>query len=315
MKKYLLIALSTFALTFTACHDDDDEEGSGDYVMSYETPKVNTTGIFDMIANTTGVSTFTFSDAMNYSDLYFFSNNGQMVKDYATQSADLSLTGAALDSLFGTYFGGFYPTWYAANDEEQWFTPYNETYHSGNGALICNPGLVCRALFSKHMQADLSTAMSYILLKDIKCLYINTTSIYKLFEEEEGNAELRKELEIADLPANSRIEFLVYGYVDSFRFNDFKSFLSALKGGATQVASGGKAGTAVTVAETDANGKTTVKVKDWTRVDLGNISDCYLFEAYLRIVDNNGKTIDTYDLNGSWLNYILVDDITYNGRL
>lgn len=315
MKKYFLLALTCLAFTFTACHDDDDEEGDKDYVMSYETPKVNTTGVFDMIANTTGVSTFTLSDALGYSDIYFFSNDGAKVKEYALQAGDLTLSQATLDSICQSFYGGFYPTWFEANDEEEWFTPYNGTFHSGNGALLCNPGLVCRSFFSKHIQLDMSAGMSALLLKEIKCLYVNTTSVYELFEDKEGNAELREGLEIVDLPKNSRIEFVVYGYIDSFRFNDFKSFFSALKGGATQVANGGKEGTPLTIAETDANGKTTVKVKDWTRVDLSDIDDCYLFEAYLRVVDANGKTIDTYDLNHSYLNYILVDDITYKGRL
>lgn len=317
MKKQLLFALAlsgVASFTFTACHDDDDEEGPKTYVMDYSTPKVNTTGAFDMIANKTGVSTFTLSDGLGYSDVYFFSTDGAKVKEYATQSESLTLSEAALDSIYTTYYGGFFPTWFMSGDSTEWFVPYSGTYHSGNGALLCNPGLVCRALFSKHIQADMSAALSLLLLDEIEGLYVNTTSIYELLEEGEGNAELREEIGIAELPKNSRIEFVVYGYIDSFSFNSFSSFLGALKSGATQVANGGKAGTPIVLAETDANGKTTVKVKDWTYVNLDNIDDCYLFEAYIRIVDANGKTIDTYDLNNSYLNYVLVDDITYGAK-
>lgn len=317
MKKHLLFALAltcATSFTLTACHDDDDDEGPKTYVMDYSKPKVNTTGAFDMIANKTGVSTFTLSDALGYSDVYFFSTDGAKVKEYATQSADLTLSEAALDSIYTTYYGGFFPTWFMSGDSTEWFAPYSRTYKSGNGALLCNPGLVCRALFSKHIQVDLTAALSMLLLDEIEGLYVNTTSIYELFEEEEGNAELRAELGIADLPANSRIEFVVYGYVDSFSFNSFSTFLSTLKDGASQIASGGHEGTPVVLAETDADGKTTVKVKDWTYVDLDNIDDCYLFEAYIRIVDANGKTIDTYDMNNSYLNYVLVDDITYGAK-
>lgn len=325
MKKHLLfaLALSCAAFSLTACHDDDDENGDGgsDYIADYTNPKVNTNYAFDKIAGASGVSTFTFSDAQGYTDVYHYSTDGNSVKNYVTEECKLPTS--SIDSLSGSYYGGFYNTWFTADNEDEWFTPINGTYHSGRkSALLCNPGTLCKAFFGKHLNFDLSTVLAKLTVGDAKCLYVCPTDIYSYLEpgadaeDEQLKADNRDILGLEKLPANTRVEFTVYGYIESFRFTDWKSFLTEFKKIATdEIRSGGHKGTSVTIASADAEGKVTVN-KEWQKVDLSSIGHCYLFEAYLSLVDANGKAVEStvYDFANSYLNYVIVDDITYESK-
>ncbi|MBP5365577.1 MAG: hypothetical protein J6Y82_06610 [Bacteroidales bacterium] len=318
MKKHLLFALALTcgaSLLLTSCHKDDDEDDDSDYVADYSSPKVNTNVFFDKIAGSTGVSTFVFSDVNGNTDIYHYNIDGPLVK--ALVDEGLTLNAEIIDSIGNNFYGGFCPTWYAANDEDSYFTPRCGTYHSGSGALLCNPGEYCRAIFSKHMTVDFAALTSYLTLKSIKKLYVALPDTYTALLD--TAQEYRDDLEIAQLPKNTRIEFLVYGYVDSFRFNDFKSFLTAVQSGAKQAGQGGVKSQTITLAETDANGKVTL-LDGWAELDLtqNGVDDCYIYEAYIRVVDTTtGKESTTYTISNdvnTYLGYVLVDDITYASK-
>ena len=123
----------------------------------------------------------------------------------------------------------------------------------------------------------------------------------------------------ATLPANTKIEVIVYGYVESFNMTSIKNALASLKNAAAGAAKGGKELGRVTLIETDAEGKVTTLCDKWKEIKFA--SQTYLGEVYIK-ASTNGKDV-TADFftdaedgknNTSWLNNVLVDKIAFEGR-
>lgn len=314
MKKYLQMAMAAavVATGMTACHNDDD--GDGNYVASFESVAgLSTLPGMGYMANL-GLYQYAMSDANGYTDAYIFTSApyGNLNSEEATDDPNAGTTSVDVTQLAESYYGGFCPTTFAANSDEDNYTPACGEYHSGNGALICNPGLACKALFSRHIGADLSTLMGFMSVgKKVLGLWVAPTTEMAYvdpvrFEEAKQKFELDN---VEPLPANTRIEFVVYGYVESFDLSNFKKAVKTIKDAGAGMASGGKLAAVVTLVSSDANGKVTVN-SDWQYVDLSG-TKAYLWEAALRVVDQNGKTVDSYSLTDEMTNYCLVDDITY----
>lgn len=300
MKKFLTMAAAlAFAFNLTACHDDDDDS---DYVADFTEVKAASTipGI-STVGNYAGVHSYMLSDASGYTDIYTFTQS-------SVDTTEFPMT--VKEDFAEGWYGGMCPTWFTATDEETYFTPACGEFHSGTGCVIANPGTVCRALFSKHFAVDFQSALSFLMLEDIKGLYVCPTDAYNYLTTEEG----RTELEITNPTSACKIQFCVYGYVDSFRFSNFKTFISALTGAAGSIGKGGKmCSNTVDLATFD--GSTWTVNKDWQYLDLEPIDDFYMFEAYIRVVDTNDKVITTFEVSDeNMLNYACIDDITYERK-
>lgn len=303
MKKYIALASAlALALTFTACHDDDDDDDDKDYVADFTT--INSATFIPGLQNASnyaGLNSFMLSDKNGYTDVYSFT----------TSSVDTTQFPMAVTSEFGNgWQGGITPTWFSATDEESYFTPASGAFHSGTGALICNPGTIERAIFSKHFAIDFSTALAYLNLGDIEGLYVAPTDAYNYLTTEEG----RKALGITNPSSAVKIQFCVYGYIDSFRFSNLKQFISTIKGAAASIGKGGTISSKVIDLATF-DGTTWTVNKDWQYLDLDDLDDYYLFEGYIRVVDSNNKTTSAFAVSDdNMLNYCLIDDITWESK-
>lgn len=302
MKKYIALAAAfACALTFSSCHDDDDDDDK-DYVADFTT--INSATCIPGLqkaAAYTGLYSYMFSDKNGYTDVYSFT----------TSSVDTTAFPMEVTPVFSTgWQGGITPTYVSANCDTSFYTPASGAYHSGSGALICNPGTLERALFSKHFAIDFSTALAYLNLGDIEGLYVAPIDAYNFLTTEEGRAELG----VTNPSSAVKIQFCVYGYIDSFRFSNLTSFINTIKGAASSIGNGGKMSAKVIDLATF-DGKTWTVNKDWQYLDLDDIDDYYLFEAYIRVVDSNNKTTKAFEVtDNNMLNYCLIDDITWESK-
>lgn len=365
MKKFLsiVVAAACLASMTTACHDDDENEGQhvADYSDNLTVKTVPS--MLSNVLNYAGTALYMLSDGTSDVFHYTILNEGggdkvinaisgaetNVAEDGEGESYDQtsgSLSKNSYKAVGESFYGGFTPTWLEASttcnydnvdDGAYSYVPISGSYKSST-ALICNPGDYCRALFCKNL-----TGLSLLTVKKIKGLYVQAPKVYSILKEITDNgkqayaaksdsaAAILDFLKIDSLPANTRIEFLVYGYSDGFSFSSFKQALEQVKNVAKDAAQGGVEGNPITLIETDDKGKVTNLLDDWAYLDLTianeegkKVSNCYLYEASIRVVDaKTGKKITTYEVTDNFmmsetpnsaLNYVLVDNIAYETR-
>lgn len=303
MKKYLALAcaLACASLPLTSCHDDGNDDDS-DYVAGFSSiKKVSYIPGAQTAANMVGLNAFLFSDANGYTDVasYFTLDSGVIETPYIIT-----------EERFDKFYSGFCPSPYEATDDEKTFNvPINGTYHSGSSALVCIPGQLCRAIFTRrHFAADMDALASSLLVGDMKGLWVAPTSAYELLATDEG----LKELELTNSPANVEVRFVVYAYIKTLALTNWQSLVDMFKTNAKE--SDVKSKSYAVLAKTDANGKWTVN-KEWQYVDLSDVEDYYIFEAALQVVDAaTGKTVSSFPFDESLLNSCIVDDITCESK-
>lgn len=303
MKKYLTMAMAAAcALSFTACHDDDDDDDK-DYVADFTTiNQVSYIPGAQTAANKLGLNAFMLSDVNGYTDVTCY-----MSADTTEITPNMQIS----EEMFQNFYGGICPTAFTADDEEYtFFRPACGKYHSGSGALVCNSGTLCRALFMRrHFAIGLQAALSLMNTGDMKGLWVCPTAAYNLLTTEEG----RTALGVSSSPKNVEIRFVVYAYIKTIGLSSWSAFASMLKTNVKE--SDVKAKNYAVLAKTDANGNWTVK-KDWQYVDLDDVEDYYVFECVLQVVDpSTGKTVSSFSLEDygdgtNGLNYCMIDDIT-----
>lgn len=312
------------AFGFTACHDDDSEDENSATVSNFDGSANIGASMFNSLSSKMGVTACYITDDNQIADLYTFSTmtTEQISESCGTLSTDGKTVAFSTDGLvtYGeeAWYGGFCPTWFTASDETQIYVPACKVYNGTHtGALLCNPGTACKTIFTRHMAADLSSAMAAIKKLKISSLYVCPIDAYNYI----GASDDKKPYDgfSADsIPANHEIQFVVYGYVQHCNISNIQSAISSLKSAATEVGQGGTMCEAPAVlAKTDEKGNLTVN-KNWQKLDLSSIKDCYLLECAIRVVDTTtGKTSKTYVIdsdNNEDLNYVLVSDIAFTGR-
>lgn len=328
------------AFGFTACHDDDDEDGDGNVVSNFsdnvtvgEMPSIFTKytdnlgavpyllsdGNIQVFHFTTGTST----DNPVYNS-FFATGETQVEGEDSEEKESVAVVKSALDrkdfpNLYeyadGNYFyGGFTPTWAADKEEDAYdfVTPIDGTCHNQFNCLLANPGNICKALFTKNF----SSPMAYVTMKKILSVDVQANMIYDYYAKGDTANLEAWELPLT-LPKNIRIEAVAYGYVKSFSINNLKTALETLKNAAGEIGKGGVEEGAVTLLETDENGKVINVCDKWETITFG--TQTYMGEIYIRVIDKaTGKTADTdylgTDGDYSQLNYVLVDKITFEGR-
>jgi len=320
MKKtafYAFMMAAVVGTSFTACHGDDDEDGDGDVVATFASPYIQYLPV-QALSSKVGVNAYALSDDEHKIDVYHF--NTDDLSAYLDTTGETRISSQYLSKMWEGFYGGFTPTYCAANDENEYAVPMCHEFHSGNSALICNPGAACRSLIAKNypLEMDLtnliSSGLAALTVGDAKELYVCPTDYYTALT----NSTVASELGITALPANHRIEFVMYGYVKSFSFTNFKQLLNTITEAGKSVGDGGEKCSDVKIlAETDAEGNLTVN-KEWQKVDLSDIGHYYLLEAYIRVVDKEtNKESSTYQIdasNNTYLGYVVIDGITFESK-
>lgn len=331
------------AFGFTACHDDDDDDDENSATVSnFNQSATIGQSIFDNVTNKANLTTCYFTDGDEIADFYTFSTAsvadiaamGTMNTDGKTCTLNqqgLSLYGEGVDTdeecIDPVYAGGFCPTWFGATDNTP-YAPACGKFNNGNGALLCNPRMLLRPFFSRHMALDLTSLMSAIRKLKINSLYVCPSDVYNYIGKSDDDTPYDYEgIAPEALPADHQIQFVVYGYVNSFSINNIQSAISTLKGATSSVANGGTmCANPIVLAETDSNGNLTVS-KEWQKMDLTDLKDYYLFEAAIRVYDKTTqKTSEKYAIgtqasvgeettsSNDYLNYVLVSDVAFTGR-
>lgn len=308
MKKYLALACAlACAPLLSSCHDDDDDDDDKDYVADFSSvQQVSYIPGAQTAANKMGLNAFMFSDANGYTDITSY-----MVADDGEIPAPLVVD----EEWFEKFYGGFCPTAFAATDESYpYFTPANGAYHSGSSALVCNPGTLCRPIFTRrHFAASMSALTSAISVGDMEGLWVAPTAAYNYLTTADGLSTLG----VTSSPANVEVRFVVYAYIKTLGVSGWDSLVGMFKTNASE--SDVKSKSYAVLAKTDANGNWTVN-KEWQWVDLDDVEDYYVFEAALQVVDaTTGKAVTTFQLEDygdgtNGLNYCMVDDITCESK-
>lgn len=343
MKKHLLFALGIACATtcLTACHDDkNDEEGDGNVSSNFAdnvsvatfpnllVQYVSNTGVVPYMLSDGNIQVFHYTTGTPEDNPVYnsFFKTGTVVtegEDEGEESVAVektALTATDFPSLYeeesGNYFyGGFTPTWGAKVGEEDaadFTAPIDGTYANNFNCLLANPGMACKALFTKNF----SSPAAYLALKKIMSVSVQAPVIYNCYAKNDTETLEAWSLPTT-LPANIRIEAVAYGYVDHFSIKNLKQALQTLKGVASGVAAGGTEEGAVTLIETDENGKVTKVCDKWETIKFGKKT--YMGEIYIRVIDKKtGKQAETDYLGTegeySLLNNVLVDKITFEGR-
>ncbi len=322
MKKtafYAFMMAAVVGTSFTACHDgdDDDEEGSSNYTSNFSNPKIDES-IIGKASAKIGVYSYVLTSP-EYADVYCYSlaDKQTIMDNYMDESNQL--TDEGVEYVGGSnFYGGFTPTWFEANVTAEsdtagtcWYlAPASGAYKSNNSALLCNPGSICKAFFSRHIAADITSVAALALVGDVKYIYVCPTALYNEMENGNTNGYIS---DYVTLPAGASIQVVVYGYVDSFNITSWDKTLNSFKNAFSSASGGGTLCTEVaTLASADADGKVTVN-KEWQKIDLSSIDDNYLFEVYIRVVGSDGKELSSYTLCDD-LKTFLVSDITFEGK-
>ncbi|MCQ2204186.1 MAG: hypothetical protein MJZ15_07070 [Bacteroidales bacterium] len=340
MKKHLLFALglAVVAGSFTACHSDDDGDGDGN-VKSDFSANVQVMNMPAMFSNYTdqleasaymlsdgNINVFTFQEGTSTDNPIYNAFQGGSIDtpaegtdgdEYYAEVEKTALASSDFPKIYEAWYGGFTPTWKAAVDEDAYdlITPIDGTYSNDVNCLVANSGTVCKAIFTKN----LSSPFAYITMKKALKLKVQAPKIYKdLKDAAEGNKTALDNIDLWELdllPANTKIEVIVYGYVESFRMSNIKTALASLKAAGQGMAKGGKELGRVTLIETDANGKVTTLCDSWKEIVFS--TQTYLGEVYMK-ASTNGKDVTaeffSTEAQTSLLNNVLVDDITFEGR-
>lgn len=291
MKKFFIFAVALACANFTlvACDDDDDDDSEEDstttIVADFTSGVTYDEALYSYATGIADVNTYIFTDADEVCDVYTYSTSEEVDSE--------------------SWYGGFIPTWFTATDTAtSVYAPISGTFNSGSGALLCNPGTACRAMFMQHSSSDysLSSLLSSVTLAGI---YVNNTWLYKALAN--GDTDVLDEYEIDPLEAGQSITLVVNGYVSGdYSYDSFSSFFSSIASDATVLLTGGvQCENTVTLAECDSDGNVTV-LEDWTFIDLSDMADYKLIEVS---IETDGFD-DDEELN-DYLNIVLVDDITY----
>lgn len=318
MKKtafYAFMMAAVVGTSFTACHGDDDEEGDDSYVASFYSPKISES-VFTKLTSYAGLYSYVLQDGgSGYVDVWHY--NAKTPTEIIESGFDS--TGVTLDhnymlELFSNSQGGFTPAWTSANDTRDnqvpFYLPVSGTYHSPNGtnALICNSGMICKALFSKHLSGDFDALLAAMSVGKLQKLYVQPNACYKALID---SSNFNYEVDITAIPANHKVVFRIYGYVDSFNASSFKKAINTIKDAGKSVSNGGKLGGEIVLAEADKDGKVTVNT-EWQEMDLSALEKYYLYEAYVTVVDGQGRESTSYTIeNNPDLGYVWVDDLTF----
>lgn len=345
MKKHLLFALgiACAATCLTACHDNDgDEDGDGNVASDFATVSVmQMPTMFSNFTNNLGATAYMLSDgninlftyvtgtaeenpianAFQSGTVESTADGEEGTEDEYVDVEKTSLYDSDLPKIYEAWYGGFMPTWKVdeANDDLGAYdivTPIDGTYANKKNCLVANPGLICKALFTKNI----SSVMANVTMKKALKLKVQAPKIYNdLKAAAEGDEKAKSSIVdgwgMTLLPANTKIEVIVYSYVESFKMSNIKTALNTIKTAGSQAAKGGKEIGRATLIETDANGKVTTICNSWNEIKFS--SQTYLGEVYIK-ASTSGKDV-TDEMLGtegthSMLNYVLVDDITFEGR-
>lgn len=293
MKKFFIFAAVSLmaGLSLVACDDDDDDDATEDTTTTitadFTSGVTYDEAIYSYATGLAGVNTYIFTDADEVCDVYTYSTSEEVSSD--------------------SWYGGFIPTWFTATDTAtSVYAPISGAFNSGSGALLCNPGSACRAMFMQHSGSDdsLSSLLSSVTLAGI---YVNNTWLYKALADYDAYADALADYDIESLEAGQSIKLVVNGYVSSdYSYDSFSSFFSSIASDAAGLLTGGvQSESTVTLAECDSDGNVTV-LEDWTFVDLTDLADYKLIEVSIETEGfDDTETLNTY------LNNVLVDDITY----
>ena len=324
MKKtafYAFMMAAVVGTSFTACHDSDSEDEEGSYVASFYSPKISES-VFTKILQYGGVYSYVLQDGgSGYVDAWHYSQlPANDIVDAGFDTTGVALDHSFMPTLFEKNGGGFTPAWTSANDSKdgyEFYLPISGEYHSSNGtnALICNPGQICKAFFSKHLSGDFDALLAAMSVGKLEKLYVQPNKSYKALYDSTFVAGYEAgAFDVAALPANHKIVFQIYGYVDHFNVSSFKNVISTFKNAASKSAKGGTLGGEVVLAESDANGNVTVNT-EWQELDLSSLEKYYLYEAYINVIDTKtGQTSTSYTIDSSSnldLGYVWVDDLTF----
>lgn len=310
MKKFFIFAVALACANFTlvACDDDDDDDSEEDstttIVADFTDGVTYDDALYSYVTSIADVNTYIFTDADEVCDIYTYATSEEIVSAVLSGTASY-VTNEAIATASSDWYGGFIPTWFTATDTAtSVYAPISGTFNSGSGALLCNPGTACRAMFMQHSSSDysLSSLLSSVTLAGI---YVNNTWLYKALAN--GDTDVLDEYEIDPLEAGQSITLVVNGYVSGdYSYDSFSSFFSSIASDATGLLTGGvQCENTVTLAECDSDGNVTV-LEDWTFIDLSDMADYKLIEVS---IETDGFDEDE-ELN-DYLNIVLVDDITY----
>lgn len=293
MKKlsFSLLAALVASLSFTACHDDDEDEKKGprEVVVDLDNAQVSDPKLSLATALGIPVYTYEWSEASG-----LLSPSNISVYEFNSMPAD-SVTGEMGKSV--GYYGGIRPTWFPANDDDQWFVPACEegataSFRSGNGCLIANPGILARALFRKGLLT---------MGKKMKGFWVNNTELLDYSVCNGYTGEDDTSLDFPALKKGEEIILQVYGY--KFELKDLKNIEELFKKN-KEALKGNLAKQTVTLASND--GEKTTVLRDWTWVDLSDIAECQVFEIDMQL---KGRPETEPQLN-DYLKRVLIDDIT-----
>lgn len=353
MKKHLLFALGVAfaAAPLTSCHGDEDGDGN---VVSDFSGNVEVMAMPSQLANYTdnlgasgymlsdgSINVFTFVTGTSQDNAIYnaFFNGTETGTTTDTEEASEDDTYVDVETgkdalgmtdypkIYEGFYGGFMPTYQAAVGEDAYdiMNPIDGTYKNNKNCLLANPGQVCKAFFTKNLKSP----MAHITMKKAIRLNVQANKMYEYLklaanspESTEGqNAKAQLDAwGISLLPANTKINCIVYSYVSSFSIKNIKDAFNTIKNAVSQISGGGKEIGRVTLIETDANGQVTTLCDTWQTIEFSEKT--YLGEVYLEARTNcteensyNGVSA-TDDLlgNDSMLNYVLVDNITFEGR-
>ena len=302
MKKFLSLAAAfACAFSFSACHDSDSED-DGDYYADFSSVAAVSyiPGVYKT-SSITGVNSYMLSDANGYTDAYCFTT--WSVGDTASISSTNPLIPD--EDLIDGFQGGMCPSTIdaATNAGYSNLTPACDSLPSSKtgGYLICCPGTLERALFSKHFAVDITAAFSYLRLKGMKSFEVCPVKGY-----DDINSELSTSYK------NHKIQFVLYGYVTSFNFSSFSKALETIKNAGKNVGSGGDKVATITLATSNSSGTWTVN-DAWQKIDVSDDKH-YLYEGYLQVVDASGNTVSDVLSEENGLNYCCIGDMAYETR-
>ena len=288
---------------------EDNNVATEDYIVNFSTISGLSTVPGDFNSGVSGVYRYALEDASCAVDVFTYTSDPYtpyaIYEGWSEASSSVNVW-----KLYESWYGGILPTLFPAQSTEDFLTPACQKYHTGETALICNPGLICRAIFGKHIVADHTTLTTTETIGKLKGLWVAPTTEMSyvdpvIFNEDKQIYDL-SDLEINALPANHRIEFVLYAY----KPNDsaIKTFLNSLK--TSLPGEGGVLVATAVLASSDADGKVTVN-KNWQYVDASGTEGNF-WEVVLRVVDKDGRESYSYELSDeNMTNYCLIDDITY----
>ena len=306
MKKFLTIAAcaAVCASMLSACSDDDDDDDI--YTADFSSiAKISNLGL-SSVSSFTGINGYLLSDRKGWTDVACYTK-------YSV-SEDQALPFTPTSDFVDKFYGGICPI-SSSSTSYEYYLPITGSFHSGSSGLLCNPGSMVKALFSRrHFAVDMSSVLSQFILDDAIGIYVCPTKAYEYLETSDG----LQTLGITQSVKNCRIQFCVYGFINHISTGSWSEIVEICKNTASNVVSGGTiCSDVITLAQSDDNGTWTVN-KNWQYMSLSSIEDYYFFQCVLRVVNSNGQEISNFKLQDAiegynGLNYCVLDDFSCEG--